>query len=280
MSYMEIAGLRDVAMRYKVLFVDAYGVLYDGGASFPGAAEALAKAKAAGLRVCIVTNSASRVEVVAKRLADRAGITADHYDAIASSGELTWAHLGAGHVPPDTPLYVITEEGGPAWVSQITHPVVTDMRKAGAILTVGTPWLTEAAFYAGDFAQALQAGVKLGLPMIVGDSDETYPWRGVMRLGAGWLARLYGAMGGTLVEFGKPHAPIYEAALRLAGNGVGRGEILGIGDNLLTDIAGAWGFGIDSMLVIEGGVHGGQPLHELRSGPGPAPTYIAPRLSW
>jgi HAD superfamily hydrolase (TIGR01459 family) len=278
-SHLEISGLRDVADRYRVLFVDAYGVLYDGGASFPGAAEALAQARAAGLRVCIVTNSASRVDVVAHRLASRAGVTPAHYDAIATSGELTWEHLGAGHVPADTPLYVITEAGGPAWVAEMAHPAVTDIGKAGAFLAVGTPWLTEEAFYAGDFAETLQAGARRGLPMIVADSDETYPLRGVMRLGAGWIARLYGAMGGALVEFGKPHRPIYDAAARLLG-GAAPSEILAIGDNLLTDIAGAAGYGAHSMLVLEGGVHAGQSLHELKAPGRAAPTYIAPRLSW
>jgi HAD superfamily hydrolase (TIGR01459 family) len=278
-STVEITGLRDVAGRYSTLFVDAYGVLYDGGASFPGAPEALARARQEGLRVCIVTNSASRVEVVASRLAERAGVTPEHYDAIATSGELTWEHLGAGAVAPDVPVFVISEEGGPAWVAEIAQPVVRDISEAGAIVAVGTPWLTEAAFHAGGFAETMREGVRRGLPMIVADSDETYPWRGVMRLGAGWIARLYATMGGTLVEFGKPHRPIYEAASGLLG-ATRRGDILAIGDNLLTDIAGAAGYGIDSMLVLEGGVHGSQPLHEVMGGSGAKPTYVAPRLSW
>lgn len=279
MSSLEITGLREVAPRYRCLFVDAYGVLYDGAASFPGAPEALLKARAAGLEVCIVTNSASRIEVVARRLAERAGVTGEHYDAIATSGELAWRHLAECRVPLDAPVYVITEEGGPSWVEEIGHRVVTDVREAKVLLAVGIPYFTESAFYGSDFAQTLQEAVRLGLPMIVADSDETYPWRGVIRLGAGWIARLYVAMGGRLVEFGKPHRPIYDAATAALG-APARHEILAIGDNLLTDIAGAAGFGIDSLLVLEGGVNGGRSLHELRDAPGPAPSYIAPRLAW
>lgn len=279
MSYIEISGLRDLALRYRCLFVDAYGVLYDGAASFPGAPEALQRARAAGLKICIVTNSASRVSVVAQRLAERAGVTPDHYDAIATSGEISWQYLDDRQMPPDAPIYVITEEGGPAWIADIAHRRVVDVRHAHALLAVGIPYLTEAAFYASDFAETLQIAARLDLPMIVADSDETYPWRGVIRLGAGWVARLYAAMGGRLVEFGKPHSPIYEEASRQLGDPA-RHEILGIGDNLLTDIAGAFGFGIDSLLVLEGGVHGGQSPAALRASTGPAPTYIAPRLAW
>jgi HAD superfamily hydrolase (TIGR01459 family) len=279
MSHLEVTGLRDLAPRYRALFVDAYGVLYDGAAAFPGAPDALLAARAAGLEVCIVTNSASRIEVVARRLAERAGVAPGHYDAIVTSGELSWQYLEARRLPPEAPLYVITEAGGPAWIADIAHRRVDDVRRAGALLAVGTPYLTEAAFYASAFAETLQLAAGLGLPMIVADSDETYPWRGVIRLGAGWIARLYAAMGGTLVEFGKPHRPIYEAASAALGHPDPR-EILGIGDNFRTDIAGAAGYGIDSLLVLEGGVHGGQSPAELRAAAGPAPTYVAPRLAW
>lgn len=279
MSYLDVTGLRDLAPRYRSLFVDAYGVLYDGAASFPGAPDALRNAREAGLKVVIVTNSASRIEVVARRLAERAGVTEAHYDAIVTSGELSWRYLEDGHVPPSAPLYVITEEGGPAWIADLGARVVQNVGDAQALLAVGISYHTEAAFYASDFAQTLQTAAQLKLPMIVADSDETYPWRGVIRLGAGWIARLYAAMGGRLIEFGKPHRPIYEAASAVLGQPQAN-EILAIGDNLLTDIAGASGYGIDSMLVLEGGVHGGQSPGELRKTAGPAPTYIASRLAW
>ena len=218
MSYLEITGLRELAPRYRCLFVDAYGVLYDGAAAFPGAPDALLRARAAGLKVCIVTNSASRIEVVAHRLAERAGVTADHYDAIATSGELSWRYLDERQVPLDAPVFVITEDGGPAWVKDIGHPVVTDIRRAKALLVVGISYFTEAEFYESGFAETLQAAAKLDLPMIVANSDVTYPWRGVIRLGAGWIAELYAAMGGRLVEFGKPHRPIYDEARAVLGN--------------------------------------------------------------
>ncbi len=305
MSYLGVAGLRDLAPRYGCLFVDAYGVLYDGAASFPGAPGALQRARAAGLKVCIVTNSASRADVVAARLAERAGVTTDHYDALVTSGEISWRWFADRQVSLDAPVYVITEEGGPAWIAEIPHRRVDNVHEAAAILAVGLPYLTEAAFEASGFVHTLEAAAVLDLPMIVADSDETYPWRGVIRLGAGWAARCYAALGGRLVEFGKPHRPIYEAAARCLGDPAGD-RILAIGDNLLTDIAGADRFGIDSLLVLEGGVHGGRSLAELRAsvcgffsvrvrvggGPGarpraapraaagPSPTYVAPRLAW
>ncbi|MBN9306514.1 MAG: hypothetical protein BGO82_06205 [Devosia sp. 67-54] len=278
MSYTRIAGLRDVVTRYHTLFVDAYGVLHDGAASFPGAPGALQQARQAGLRVVVVTNAATRLDAVRRKLGE-AGIGADCYDAVMSSGELAWRYLSEGPGATAAPLFVIREGSGPAWVEHLPQPQSAEVRHAGAIVAAGMPFHTEQAFYATAFAETLQAGAALKLPMVVADSDETYPSRGVIRLGPGWLARLYGAMGGPLLEFGKPHRPIYDAAAAAVG-APARAGILAIGDNLRTDIAGAAAYGIDSLLVLEGGVHGGDTPETLRAMPGAAPTYVATRLAW
>ena len=56
--------LRDVseplASLYDVALLDLDGVVYLGGSPIPGAADALAKATAAGMRLAFVTNNASR----------------------------------------------------------------------------------------------------------------------------------------------------------------------------------------------------------------------------
>lgn len=279
MRPIERFGLRDLAPRYRCLFVDAYGVLYDGAAPFPGAADALRLARDAGLKICIVTNSASRVSVVADRLAQRAGVGPAHYDAIATSGELSWRYVTEGNIARDLPLFVITEDGGPSWVKDIPNPQVADVSAAGAMLAVGISHFSEAALAASNLAQTLQAAAGRHLPLIVADSDETYPWRGVMRLGAGRIARMYEAMGGPLVEFGKPCRPIYAEASRLL-DGPAVTDILAVGDNLLTDIRGATTFGIDSLLVLEGGVHGGEQIDDLLRTSPVQPTFVSPRLSW
>jgi ribonucleotide monophosphatase NagD (HAD superfamily) len=59
---------------------------------------------------------------------------------------------------------------------------------------------------------------------------------------------------------GKPHRPIYEAAVAAAeearGTPVDRSRVIAIGDGMLTDIKGADLFGIDA-LYISGGIHAG-----------------------
>jgi ribonucleotide monophosphatase NagD (HAD superfamily) len=64
-------------------------------------------------------------------------------------------------------------------------------------------------------------------------------------------------MGGDVYYAGKPHRPVYEQAVAIAARYAGREtfpphRVLAIGDAIRTDIAGAAGFGIDSILVARG----------------------------
>jgi HAD superfamily hydrolase (TIGR01459 family) len=73
---------------------------------------------------------------------------------------------------------------------------------------------------------------------------------------AGALAQAYEALGGKTIYAGKPHAPIYEAALAAAGAALKaplkRSRVLAIGDAMRTDIAGAAGQGLDALFVAAG----------------------------
>jgi ribonucleotide monophosphatase NagD (HAD superfamily) len=80
---------------------------------------------------------------------------------------------------------------------------------------------------------------------------------------------------------GKPCAPIFAAACHLCR--AKPEEVIMIGDNLATDIAGANRLGLSSLLVLKHGVHGGlsdTALTEAMRSHGAAPTYIAPAFAW
>ena len=73
---------------------------------------------------------------------------------------------------------------------------------------------------------------------------------------AGAIAELYRELGGEVIFYGKPHRPIYERAMALAGERQGhrieRKKVLAIGDSVRTDLAGARDFGIDCLFVTRG----------------------------
>jgi HAD superfamily hydrolase (TIGR01450 family) len=74
---------------------------------------------------------------------------------------------------------------------------------------------------------------------------------------AGAIAALYEKMGGKTLVSGKPHRPIYEAALAAAGElrgAVAMNRILAIGDGMPTDVKGAQDFGLD-LLYVSDGIH-------------------------
>lgn len=275
---LRIAGVREIAARFRTWFVDAYGVLHDGAAAFPGAVEALTLARQAGVTVVVVTNSGQRVDAVAARLAG-AGIAADRYDHIMSSGELTCRHIEQRHAL--NRLFVLYPDGGPLWLKHLRNPIVDDLAAAELVLAADMPHRTEEAARAGDLLAMLERAASLRLPLLVPDSDVTYPHHGVIRLGPGWIARRYAELGGETIEFGKPYAPIFAAACHLCK--VRPEQAIMVGDNLATDILGANRMGLASLLVLTHGVHGGlseTALAEAARSHGATPTYIAPAFAW
>jgi ribonucleotide monophosphatase NagD (HAD superfamily) len=71
---------------------------------------------------------------------------------------------------------------------------------------------------------------------------------------AGAIALAYERIGGAVHYPGKPHRPIYEAALAAdPDNRAGQlARVLAIGDALATDVAGARGYGLDCLMVARG----------------------------
>jgi len=67
------------------------------------------------------------------------------------------------------------------------------------------------------------------------------------------LAKSYEEAGGRVRWHGKPFPSVYDSCLRLL-DIADRSRILAVGDSLRTDIAGASGAGIDSLLIA-GGIH-------------------------
>jgi ribonucleotide monophosphatase NagD (HAD superfamily) len=74
-----------------------------------------------------------------------------------------------------------------------------------------------------------------------------------LALCAGALAKWYEEAGGRVRWHGKPFHSVYETCLGLLGI-EDRSRILAVGDSLRTDIAGAAGAGLDSVLIA-GGIH-------------------------
>jgi ribonucleotide monophosphatase NagD (HAD superfamily) len=89
--------------------------------------------------------------------------------------------------------------------------------------------------------------------MVCANPDLVVIHDGKPALCAGALAEQYEALGCRVRWHGKPHPSVYDSCLGLLGI-TDRRRILAIGDSLRTDIAGAAGAGIASLLIA-GGIH-------------------------
>ena len=109
---------------------------------------------------------------------------------------------------------------------------------------------------AEDYRGRLEAMRARDLPMVCANPDIVVERGGQLIPCAGALAALYEEMGGSVLYTGKPHRPIYEAALERVAAAAGRpidpARVLAIGDAIRTDIAGAAAFGLDALLIARG----------------------------
>src|SRR6266508_2452630 len=77
-----------LAPAYDLVLSDVWGVVHNGIAAYPQAGEALARFRAGGGTVVLVSNSPRPGRPVTRQL-DRLGVTRSAYDAIVTSGDVT-----------------------------------------------------------------------------------------------------------------------------------------------------------------------------------------------
>jgi len=246
-----VAGLRALAGRYDAVLCDIWGVIHNGVAAHPTAAEALRRFRGAGGAVVLVSNAPRPAEVIRPQL-DGLRVPRDAYDAIVTSGDVTRRALreratdAVHHLGPERDLPVF--EGLALRFAPLDS----------ADVVVCTGLLDDERETAEDYRPRLAAMRARDLPMFCANPDLVVERGGYLVPCAGAIAALYEAMGGTVHYAGKPHLPIYEASLERAAAAAGRplepARVLAIGDALRTDLAGALAFGVDA-LWIAGGIH-------------------------
>jgi HAD superfamily hydrolase (TIGR01459 family) len=249
--------LDDIAAGYDAIFCDVWGVLHNGLTPFDDAAAALARARAAGVTVVLVTNSPRPHLGVITQL-DEIGVNRQAWDGIVTSGDVTRTLIANG---PKAVLHV----GAARDLSLYDGLDVELVPEADAQAVVCTGLYDDEAETPDDYAPLLARLHQRGLPFICANPDIVVERGDRLIWCAGALAQDFAALGGRTHIAGKPHTPIYDAATRkaeqLSGKSFSKPRILAIGDGLFTDIQGARDFGIDA-LFISGGIH----MHEYSDG--------------
>lgn len=282
-----INGLAPVADRYDVILCDVWGVLHDGIAAFPEAGDALARFRAAGGTVVLITN-APRPHAIVKAMLERLNARPDAWDAIVTSGDVTRGEIAARAGKPAYHL-------GPARDLPVFEGLDVRLTSAEeAAYVVCTGLFNDDDDTPDDYADALQAFHARRMTMVCANPDLVVERGSELIYCAGAIAQAYEQMGGEAVYAGKPHAPIYERAIAIAqtirGGTTPPARILAIGDAMRTDIAGAARAGLDTLFVARG-IHAGDildaggridhdRLNGWLAGHSPTPTMAIERLAW
>lgn len=251
---------------YDTGLFDLDGVVYIGSAVVAGAAEAISKARVAGMRAAFVTNNASRTPAAVAELLTRRGVSATPEDVVTSpqaAARLIADRFGRGAsvlVVGDTGLRVAVREWGLRPVTRLTDRPVAVVQ--GYSPRVSYDVISEAA-----------AAVHAGALFVATNADSTVPASDGPRPGNGSFLRVIAhATGHEPVVAGKPEPPLHdEAILRTEAR-----RPLVIGDRLDTDIEGATRRGADSLLVLTGVT---TPVDLLLAPEAWRPSYVAEDLA-
>jgi HAD superfamily hydrolase (TIGR01459 family) len=275
-----------LAAGYDAVLCDVWGVVHNGVAAFPEACEALARFRAGGGTVMLITN-APRPGQVVTRLLDRLAVPRTAYDDIVSSGDVTRALIAARperrlfHIGPERDLPIF--EGLPVQfvpLDAADYAVCTGLSND----EIETP----------EHYRALLSTMRgRNLFMVCANPDVVVERGDKLVYCAGAIADLYASLGGEVLYAGKPHRPIYAEAMgriaALRGKRPPLSRLLAIGDSVRTDLKGAAGFGIDCLFVT-GGIHaeelGGRhtpdraAITQILADAGATPKAIMQRLKW
>ena len=250
-----IDSLEEILESFDVVALDQFGVLHNGTNCYPSASDAMRMLHARGKEIIILSNSGKRADLNLQRI-EKMGLPDETISQVITSGEALWQDVNesrirvAGQIPkrlfpicghPDDPK--VWAVGSNVEIADEIDP------SCDAILLMGLPDGTGETEYDLAFQQALE----FKIPLICSNPDKTSPRADRFVMSPGALADRYAAMGGEVIWYGKPHAPVFEAVMRCRPE-MAPDRFLVVGDSLEHDIAGGQKVGFKTAFVL-GGIH-------------------------
>jgi ribonucleotide monophosphatase NagD (HAD superfamily) len=278
-------GIDALVERYAALLLDAYGTLVSTTGALPGAIALVERLERTGKPYLVLTNDAAKLPGTAAARYRAFGLPL-RSERILGSGLLLDAHFAAHGLagarcavlgPADADDHV-RRAGGDVVPISAAFDVLVVADQSGFDFLPGMDAALSSLFAAIDAGRPLH--------VVVPNPDLLYPAApGRFGFAAGTMALMLEAAlarryphrpASAFVRLGKPHAPMFEAAVARLGT---RDAVM-IGDQLETDIRGAAEYGLDTALV-RGGVsivsEAGERTTDAAPGNGacvPRPTYL------
>lgn len=254
---MNLHSFKSIALNYRAIFFDAYGVLKNYNGLIPGVYELFDFLKKHGIDFYVLTNDASRsprelalryqekgIEQITENKIISSGMIAREYLRLKVKDGII-AYLGT----PDSAHYV--EAIGVRTVS------IRDLELEHSEDVTALVLLDDEGFdWNHDINKAINLLRSKNMPVVVANTDAAYPVsKHDVAVAVGSLANMIETIvGKKFIRFGKPDAQMFNFAFEHIQNRrpYHKKEILMVGDTLQTDIIGGNKFGIDTALVLTG----------------------------
>jgi HAD superfamily hydrolase (TIGR01459 family) len=279
-----------LAPNYDAVLSDVWGVIHNGVESFPPACDALARFRANGGSVVLISN-APRPGNQVRRLLDHLHVPHSAYDAIVTSGDVTRDYVAerAGepvfHIGPERDLTIFTGLDAPFGPLESADYVICSGLYDDEIETPD------------DYRELVAKIRERNLFMVCANPDVVVERGDRLVYCAGAIADLYAEQGGEVFYAGKPYRPLYDLALAETAKvrkarsleGVTLDRVLAIGDSVRTDLKGAHDLGVDCLFVTAG-IHAEELGHrddpdpnalaKMFASAGQMPKAVTCRLVW
>lgn len=274
---MDLKDFQELALNYKVIWFDSYGVLKNHAGIIPGIRETLQMLKGEGIEFYVLTNDASRspfqlaqkyqnagVEEITPKMMISSGMLARDYLEAKVKGGIV-AYLGT----PESAHYIRTAGMETLAIGEMELDQVDKVNALVLLDDEGFDWER-------DLNRAVNLLRVRNIPVVVANSDRTYPVSGgQVAIAIGGLANMMEQMvSKKFLRFGKPDTQMFHYAYSKLPDNIAKKDILMVGDTLLTDILGGNKFGIDTALVLTGNTLAKKANSRIEI-TGIIPTYIA-----
>lgn len=262
------ATLEEVADGYDAFVLDAFGVLNVGATPIPGAVERMARLRAMGKRLIVLTNAASDPRVLAHSKYGRLGFDFV-VEEVVSSRDVAAARLEGLASGASWGAIAAAGDGFEDMGAEMRRWTAADPFEADAFVMLSSADLDAATVEALTGALARRAR-----PLVVANPDIVAPREDGLTLEPGYHAHaIADATGIAPTFFGKPFGEAYDDVLgRLGGPAPGR--VAMVGDTLHTDVLGGAAAGMGTVLVERHGLFAGRDVAAYVERSGIVPDVI------